>query len=263
MSILRYTYQQIKRYLLIVIVMNIFTLKVFAAPPFMTDDASPADVGMLQSYIFSNINVADHVTFVQLPAVELDYGVIPNLELHLLVPLLGYFPKVGGNTIGLGDTEVGIKYRFINEGTYCPAVAFVPALELPTGDADRQLGNGKIWTILPVWLQKNWGPWTTYGGGGYAINKAANMRNYFFGGWFLQRQVTKKLALGGEIYSQGDLSSDTSVPPFQDNGAVTLLNLGGTYALNQHWFLLFSAGHSVLGVNQWVGYLGLNCNLNL
>jgi len=57
-----------------------------------------------------------------------------------------------------------------------------------------------------MWLQKSWGPWTTYGGGGYVINPAPGQRNYCFGGWLLQRDFSERLTLGGEFFAQGKSS---------------------------------------------------------
>ena len=42
-------------------------------------------------------------------------------------------------------------------------------IEAPTGNADRGLGVGATWYRLPVWMQKDWNHWTTYGGGGFQV----------------------------------------------------------------------------------------------
>lgn len=234
---------------------------VYAAPPFITDDASPADFRQLQFYFFSNLNVATKTTTVQLPALEIDYGIIPNVELHLIVMNTGFFQQDGADTIGLGDTELGVKYRFIQEKNYIPAVAFAPMFELPTADASRNLGNGRTWFKFPIWLEKHWGVWDSYCGGGYVHNSAAHMNDFTYGGWQVQRQMTKNFVLGAEIYSQGT-AANTQVPPFQDSGSVTLFNLGGSYALANNLALIASIGHSVIGNNQWVSYLGINYNID-
>ena len=58
--------------------------------------------------------------------------------------------------------------------------------------------------FLSVWVQKSFSEWTTYGGGGYWINQDDNLgdKNYSFFGWLLQRKITDKLTLGGEIFHQ-------------------------------------------------------------
>lgn len=256
--------KKIKRdfFCIIVLILLMMSVSVVqAAPPFITDDASPADFRQLQFYFFSNINVATHTTTLQLPALETNYGIIPNMELHLIVTNTGFFQQNGSNTIGLGDTEVGVKYRFLQDHGYCPAAAFAPIIELPTGDSGRNLGNGRTWFKLPVWLEKRWGPWDSYCGGGYVYNSAAHMNNFIYGGWQLQRDLTQNFTLGAEIFSQG-AAADTQVPPFQDTGEVTLINLGASYALRSNLFIIGSVGHSILGTNQWVSYVALNYNIN-
>jgi hypothetical protein len=55
---------------------------------------------------------------------------------------------------------------------------------LPTGNENRGLGAGHVRAFLPVWVQKSFGEWTTYGGGGYWINQDDNLgdKNYWFAG---------------------------------------------------------------------------------
>lgn len=75
-----------------------------------------------------------------------------------------------------------------------------PLMEVPTASKARGLGTGQAQSFLPLWLQKSNGPWTTYGGGGYWINPGAGNRNYWYLGWLLQRDITKWLTLGAEIF---------------------------------------------------------------
>jgi hypothetical protein len=150
---------------------------------------------------------------------------------------------------GLGDMELGVKYRFVHETDQWPQMGIFPMAELPTGDASRGLGNGRTWFRLPLWLQKSWGPWTTYGGGGAALNSAPGQRNYPFGGWLAQRDFGPHLTLGGEVFGQGQ---DTD----SDHGFAAL-NFGGSYNFSEHFSLLFSAGHSVTGDNHLLWYFGL------
>jgi hypothetical protein len=102
---------------------------------------------------------------------------------------------------------------------------------------------------LPLWLQKDWGPWTTYGGGGCVLNPASGQRNYPFGGWLLQRDFGERLTLGGEISAQG--RSGDEAPSF------AVLNLGGFFYFTRNFQLLFSVGQTVAGGTHTIGYLGL------
>jgi len=39
-----------------------------------------------------------------------------------------------------------------------------------------------VQAFLPVWMQKDVGDWTVYGGGGYWINPGAGQKNWWFTG---------------------------------------------------------------------------------
>ena len=51
-----------------------------------------------------------------------------------------------------------------------PMVGIFPLVEIPTGNSDKGLGNGHTQVFIPLWLQKHWGDFQTYGGGGYWMN---------------------------------------------------------------------------------------------
>ncbi len=221
----------------------------FAGPPFLTDDPEPVPFKHWEAYLFSTIDDTRKQTDATGPAVEFNIGALPNLQLHLVIPMAYAAPEGGPRNYGLGDMEFGVKYRFIQETDYLPMVGIFPLLEIPSGDADRGLGNGRAWWKLPLWLQKSWGPWTTYGGGGYAINSVPHQRNYWFGGWLLQRDFGEKLTLGGEILAQGKSSDDMR--------SFVAFNLGGYFKITPNFQLLFSGGRSLAGGRHTIGYLGL------
>ena len=221
----------------------------FAGPPFLTDDPEPVPYKHWELYLFSTVDTSRKSTDGTGPALEFNVGALPNLQVHLVLPFAFTFPQGERGAYGLGDMEFGLKYRFIQETDYRPMVGVFPLLEIPTGDANQGLGNGQTWGKLPLWLQKSWGPWTTYGGGGYAINPAPAQRNYYFGGWLLQRDFGERLTLGGEIFAQGKSSDDTR--------SYAVFNLGGFFKITPNFQILFTGGHTLAGGNHTVGYLGL------
>jgi hypothetical protein len=234
----------------IFLIMLIALQNASAGPPFLTDDPVPVDYQHWELYFFSMLDSSANITNIQAPAIELNYGVIPNLQLHMIIPATASIPSSNAaNTYGLGDTEVGFKYRFIQETDNRPQIAIFPLFELPTGDASRGLGNGRLWMKLPIWLQKSWGSWTSYGGGGYALNSASGMKNYPYSGWLIQHDLNQHLTLGMELFSQGKSAVDT--PGF------TAINAGGYYNFTKNFSLLFTMGHNIAGQQNTLGYLGL------
>lgn len=209
-----------------------------AGPPFRTDDPEPVD---FQHYEFYTFATGTHVrgdTGGVGPAWEFNYGLIPNGQFHIVAPMAFDSPAGGPTQFGYGDTELGFKYRFIDEDKNGsrPMVGIFPFLELPTGDEGRGLGSGHPRVYLPLWVQKSFGDWTTYGGGGYWINHGGGTddRDYWYFGWLLQRKVTDRLAIGGELFHQ----TATTVGGKDSTG----FNIGAIYDFNDHNHLLVSVG---------------------
>ena len=218
-----------------------------AGPPFQTDDPEPVGYKHWEIYLASQFRHDKDGDSATLPHVEINYGVIPNVQLHLIVPLAYNSPSGEKSQYGLGDIEVGTKVRFIQESERMPMVGIFPMVEIPTGNHDEGLGNGKAQFFIPLWLQKSWGPWTSYGGGGYWVNPGDGNRNWWFGGWEVQREISKMLTLGVElIYRTAD----------QDDGDNRFgFNAGAMINLTENHHILFSAGSDISGPNRLSGYI--------
>ena len=138
----------------------------------------------------------------------------------------------------------------MQENNWLPQVGVFPLLELPTGSANDALGNGHLQAFLPVWLQKSWGSWTVYGGGGYGINSFSGHQNWGFFGAVLQKQVLPNVLIGAEVFHQTVYQTD-----FPNVG--TAFNIGMVIDFNEHQHLLFSAGRSIdgpIGFQCYVAY---------
>jgi hypothetical protein len=218
-------------------------------PPFLTDDPVPVDYRYSELNVYAAYDDIHDGRDTSFPAMEFNYGGLRDVQLHIGIPFARSVPDGGPNEQGIGDVEVGVKYRLVHESETLPQIAVYPMAVLPTGDANKGLGNGRTWWRLPVWLQKSWGDWTSYGGGGYVINPATGQRNYAFGGWLLQKDLSQKWMLGGEVFASG---RDTEA-----GQGTTILNLGGAYRFSHVFNLLFSAGRSVSGETHTIAYLGL------
>jgi len=237
-----------KRFRLFILVFLAATFPAWAGPPFLTDDPEPVDYRHFEFYIFQTLNAVGGNDTVQGPALEFNWGALPEVQLHVIASLTG-ISGGGFGTYGLGDSELGVKFRFVDETPGFPQVGIFPMAEIPTGDVSRGLGNGLTWYKFPLWIQKSWGPWTTYGGGGYALNAAAGTRDYPFGGWLIQRDLGGQWTLGGELFAQGQ---DTDA----DQGFF-LVNVGGQFNFSPGFSLLFSGGHSLVGQDVTVEYFAL------
>lgn len=215
-----------------------------AGPPFMTDDPEPVPYQHFEFYTLTTGTAVRGDSQGAAPGFEFNYGLVPNGQVHVIAPLA--FDSPGGPAqYGYGDTELGFKYRFIDEDAHGwrPMVGVYPLIEAPTGDAGRALGAGYVRAYFPVWIQKSFGDWTSYGGGGYWINHGEGTanRDYGFVGWLLQRQVTQQLAIGGEIFHQTATVAFGATNPAYTR-PTTGFNIGAIYDFDPHNHLLVSVG---------------------
>jgi hypothetical protein len=218
-----------------------------AGPPFKTDDPEPVDYRHWEFYLASVQQFTREETDATAPHIEINYGVIPNMQLHIIAPL-GYTRSGVGTHYGYSDTEIGVKYRFVGESGNVPQIGVFPLIEFPTGSESKNLGAGKMQAALPLWLQKSWGKLTTYGGGGAWYNPGPDRKNWAFAGWEIQYECSDLLTLGSEFYYQTAESTDSD--------ANTSFGFGGFVNLNEHHHLLFSIGHTLSGAAAVSGYLG-------
>lgn len=217
-----------------------FTVPSFGGPPYFTDDPEPVDYHHWEFYVATQDSKFGHDFSGTAPHFELNYGALPDLQLHTIIPLAFDLAPSGNFIYGIGDIELGAKYRFIHETDTIPQVGVFPLLQVPTGSLRENLGNGHAQAFLPLWIQKSWGTWTAYGGGGYGINSFSGNRNWGFFGAVLQKQVTSKVAVGLEIFHQTVYETD-----FPNVG--TGFNVGAVIDFSEQHHLLLSAGRSIDG----------------
>jgi hypothetical protein len=115
-----------------------------------------------------------------------------------------------------------------------PQAAFYPILEVSSsGEKPR--------TLLPVWLQKSFGRWTAYGGGGFQLDSNPGARGSFFAGAALLDKLRDGVTVGAEVFRE--TASRTNEAP--QSG----FNVGIIRDIGQHHAMLLSVGRSFSGRN--------------
>ncbi|MDD5224312.1 MAG: hypothetical protein PHE84_09990 [bacterium] len=232
--------------LFLVVAILLAPLTAAAGPPYVTDDPEPVECGHWEFYAATQHTLTEDDLSGTAPHFEVNYGALPGLQVHLIAPLAYDRPQTGSLRAGIGDVELGVKLRLLNESRRNPMIGIFPLYEIPTGNEAKGLGAGHSQAFFPLWLQKSFGPWTTYGGGGYWVNPGAGHRNWWFLGWLLQRQLSRNATLGAEIFHRtADLAGGKSDTAF---------NIGSGLDLSEHHHLLFSAGRSIRGGTRLQGY---------
>lgn len=204
-----------------------------AGPPFLTDDPEPTEAGHWEIYGPLIEGEGKGGDFEGSAGAEINYGASRGVQITIGLPV-AYTHDATGMKWGAGDVAVSVKYRFYHDEDAGISIAAFPGMTLPT--ASKGMGNGKVTGFFPVWIQKDSGRWSVFGGGGYAINRGDGNRNYGEGGVAVSRQFTPKLQIGIEAHRQG---ADT----VGGNG-LTSLGLGAIYQLKAPFRLLASGGPS-------------------
>jgi hypothetical protein len=215
-----------------------------AGPPYLTDDPEPVELHHWEAYLASLATFGADGFFGPVPLLEANYGAAPNLQLHVVLPFALSAGGGGPSQYGIGDLELGAKYRFVDEEQAGVQVGVFPIVTLPTGSSSRGLGEGAATALLPVWLQKGFGPWTTYGGGGYRIRPGPDG---WYLGWVLQRRFGP-VAVGAEVFHQTD-----SAQTLAGAGGFTV---GVVADLSEHHHLLasFGAGPGAQVMHAYLGW---------
>src|ERR1039458_7110625 len=119
---------------------------VLAGPPFQTDDPEPIDYRHYEFYTFAASDGTPVETDMVGPAVEFNWGALPNVHLHIIIPAVAILPAnnpnfapagVGPQEFGLGDIELGIKFRFVQETKHRPMIGTFVMFEISTGRCPR------------------------------------------------------------------------------------------------------------------------------
>jgi hypothetical protein len=220
-----------------------------AQQPFVTDDADVTPKGKLHFEFSDEYDALQHSLF---PAraqntadAELDFGLGHGVEVGVESPLITIRNARGAqpSAFGIGDTNLSAKYNFMkeDEGLRHPAFSATLNVELPTGDAARQLGSG----LTDVWLNGIMQQSITRktklrlnSGILFAGNTTTGVvgiktrGKVFTGGASLVKQFTNRLDLGAEV--TGAVSGN-----FQLGRGQLQTLVGGNYAVRKNFTLDF------------------------
>jgi hypothetical protein len=232
-------------------------------PPYQTDDPVPVDLHHYEFYIFGGVDGTPAEIDSTGPAFEFNWGAIPRVQLHAILPWGVVAPSnnpvylpggTGSSAFGLTDMELGMKIAIIKQTKNFPQIGTFTMFEMPTGSYTKGLGVGKVWYKLPVWMEKDWKLWTVCGGGGYQIVPQTGYRDFPYTGWLLKRTLSERLELGAEVFAHGREGFAAA-----QTERSAMIDVGGYYHFKHHpgEQFLFAYGHSVAGQTENYAYLGM------
>ncbi len=223
---------------------------VFAQMPFYTDDPEVTRPGVLH---FEFFNEHDALQSALYPDVrqntanyKLNYGVGRGLELDVDVPTLSIYHAENQRTSsGTGDLATGVKWNFrkASRPMRSPSLAASFYVEMPTGDANQELGSGVTDYALNTIAQEpltdktrmtaNLGFLFTGNTSTGVIGLQTTHGHVFTAGLSLLHDFNPRLTLGNEVYAA--ISDNDGLGKGQIQGLV-----GGQFALVKSMKLTFA-----------------------
>jgi hypothetical protein len=210
-----------------------------AGPPYLTDDPEPTDYKHFEIYNFTN-GTATRADASGEAGIDINYGGAPNLQLTATIPAAYGLPNGGPLVGGFGNVELAAKYRFLTQQNFGLDVAVFPRVFLPSGAAN--VGEPHTSYLLPIWMQKDWGQWSAFGGGGCEINRGGDSQNFCEAGLVVTRQIATDLQIGLEIFHQ--------TPDTKGGQAMTSIGAGFHYDMNDTFHLLGYLGRGIQNADQ-------------
>jgi len=224
----------------------------FTGPPYVTDDPEPTDYRHWEIYVFGSGTEARDGSG-GATGLDFNYGAGPDLQLSLTLPLGYDSPSSGTARVSLGNIEMAAKFRLLHQESIGWDVSVFPRLFLPSGSP--QVGERHVSFLLPLWVGRSWGAWSTFGGGGCVLNHGGESQDFCVVSWAVTRQVLPNMQLGAEIYHR---SADTI-----GGHPSTALGIGAIYDLSEHYRLLASFGpsiHNPPGTESYAWYAAVGFN---
>lgn len=221
---------QVVRFLIVTLSLLIISTPVIA------DDSQTIDKDHWEFDLSSSGAKSTYGWSVLIPTLEVDYGITDSLQAHAAMPLGLNAPTVGQRGITSGSLELGLKYNFLKESedVWYPAMAIYPLVELPVGNPNMNFGTGFSQLLLPLWIEKTFGDYRIFGGGGYAINPGIKNKNYVYTSIDFRYRIIEPL----EIYTEINYQSWNNNNYKPQTGIV----FGGSYDINETWHIFVNVG---------------------
>ena len=225
------------RFLMVALVTALASQTAFAqgGPPLLTDDPGTPGDGKWEINIGFMFEKLLREKLYEAPILDVNYGLGERIQLKYEVPWVILNEKGADAKSGLGNSEFGIKYRFLDETTHSVSMSIYPQFSFnnPTSSDERGLVDSGTEFLLPFQIARHVGPVELGLELGYALKQ--HEKDEWIYGLAAAWPLTERFELLGEVYGVAttDFEEDTLV-----------FNLGGVHEVHENVNLLFSAGRS-------------------
>jgi hypothetical protein len=220
----------------LVILALVPSVRAQGGPPMLTDDPGTPGDGIWEINFLSTMEHSRAGWLFETPILDVNYGLGRNLQLKFEVPWVIVKERQEHPKNGLGNSALGIKWRFFTDEGKGIAVSIYPQVEFnnPTRSVERGLAARGTQLFLPVQAVKEVGPIEVNGEIGYRL--AQHGPDQWEYGLAVARQVTKRWQLIGELHG-------STLRTIRESEL--LFDAGSRLRLNKNAAVLISAGRTL------------------
>jgi len=204
-------------------------------PPLITDDPGTPGDGKWEINVAFEAEKRRTQRSYAIPLFDINYGLGDRLQLKYEVPWLVLDERGAHTRAGLGNSALGVKWRFFDQDKERIDMSIYPQLEFNSSDSavDRGLVDRGLEFVLPFQVEKSFGPVSLNPEFGYVFHEYGD--NEWIYGLALGYEASGNLELLAEV-------SGVTGQDFEDDELV--FNLGARQKLSETHTLLISAGRS-------------------
>ena len=223
-------------------------------PPMITDDTETVPTGHWEINAAYTIERTFDARLFGIPLLDINYGTSKNTQLRVEIPWLMLKPNGQPAIAGLGNTNIGVRWRFRDEDEkHRIAISTYPAIEFnnPTSSVRRGLVAEGPEFLLPFQFQTTVGKFAVGADFGYRFKRGPGEVIY---GFIVGTELSGTVEVMGEFHGTGPAAS------LRDSEVV--FNFGSRIKMSDHANFIFSIGKSIRGNSdpRFIGYFGVQAN---
>ncbi|KHK59296.1 hypothetical protein PI86_08120 [Burkholderia sp. A9] len=225
-------------------------LDAYAAHPLVSDDTgTQGNANWQLEFNGEQTSKQDENGRHQLWNATLTRGFGEHVDLYVNAPYTHLQTRTDDHGAGIGDVEIGMKWRFVERGPL--SLALKPQVTMPTGNDDRGLGTGRVGTGATLLAQADVARVSLLANAGlaYQPNRQGDLRSVWAVSAAALYKATDNVQLVADIgLSRNTESTAGANPAFVIAGAIYSpkpwldLDVGYRHGLNDQTYR-----HSVMG----------------
>lgn len=226
------------------------------SPPLITDDPGTPGNGHWEINLGVSTEKRPGERLSELPLIDVNYGIGDRLQLKYEVPYLRLSESGAATESGFGNSDIGVKWRFLDGGEHGLSVSIYPQLEFnnPGSSADdRGLAEHGTAFVLPFQFEREAGPVTLVWQVGREFRSSGDAWIY---GISAGHRFTESIEIAVELAGNATTKFDRT--------ALTA-NVGVAIDFSERTSLLFSFGRELHNHDEprasFIGYIGVQWRL--